>query len=205
MSIEPLNNINFNTKIIVSYAEKLFFTDKGYFNWIAITSTIAIGTFIWTIWFNNKKYRADLISKARIDWMNQVRTLLAEYLAAVPNYIYLYSKAMVDGDKESKKMLTNKMDEIKRLYYELNLYIPRNSSNAEILKNIDLLWGELDYITPYYNRGIAKNLMASERNNFRETDYEDVVDDYISRLVNKTSTVGSEYFKQEWERAKKGL
>lgn len=200
MSNTLLNN-NSNFKIIVFYAEKLFFTDKGYFNWIAITGIIAIGTFIWTIWFNNKKYRADLISKTRIDWMNQVRPLYAQYIAAVPHYMFLYNKAMVDGDKRATEVLTEQMDEIKRLYYELNLYIPDNDSNKIILDDINRLWNELTYIGDYYDYGIINNLFASRIN---KSSYESVVDKYVSGLINRSSTDGSKYFKNEWEKIKKG-
>lgn len=203
MSNTPLNN-NSNFKIVVSYVEKLFFTNKGYFNWIAITGIIAIGTFIWTIWFNNKKYRADLISKTRIDWMNQVRPLYAQYIAAVPHYMFLYNKAMVGHDERAIEVLTEQMDEIKRLYYELNLYIPDNDSNKIILDDINLLWYELSYVSDYYDYGIRKNLFASRINNYRSTSYESGVDKYVSGLINRSSTDGSKYFKNEWEKIKKG-
>ncbi|WEB66520.1 hypothetical protein [Limosilactobacillus fermentum] len=199
MSNTLLNN-NSNFKIVVSYAEKLFFTNKGYFNWIAITGIIAIGTFIWTIWFNNKKYRADLISKTRIDWMNQVRPLYAQYIAAVPHYMFLYNKAMVghDHDERANEVLTEQMDEIRRLYYELNLYIPDNDSNKIILNYINLLWYELGYVNDYYDYGIINNLFG------RSTSYELDVDKYISGLIIRSSTEGSKYFKNEWEKIKKG-
>lgn len=203
MSNTLVNN-NSNFKIVVSYAEKLFFTNKGYFNWIAITGIIAIGTFIWTIWFNNKKYRADLISKTRIDWMNQVRPLYAQYIAAVPHYMFLYNKAMVHDDKSAIEVLTEQMDEIKRLYYELNLYIPDNDSNKIILDDINRLWDELSYIGDYYDYGIRKNLFASKINNYRSTSYQSCVDKYVSGLINSSSTDGSKYFKNEWEKIKKG-
>ena len=137
MSIALLIGSNFNKKMIGTYIEKFFFTDKGYFNWIAITSIIAIGTFIWTIWFNNKKYKADLVSKGRIDWMNQVRPLYAQYLAAVPKYMCLYNKAMVDGDKLAKESLDDKMDEIKRLY---EMFWEKSYVNIKIVvQNISMM------------------------------------------------------------------
>ena len=189
MSIALLIGSNFNKKMIGTYIEKFFFTDKGYFNWIAITSIIAIGTFIWTIW---------------IDWMNQVRPLYAQYLAAVPKYMCLYNKAMVDGDKLAKESLDDKMDEIKRLYYELNLYIPNNDSNKSILVDIKLLWGELSYIGDYYDYGIRRNYFATKINRYNGTSYDTEVDKYISKLINKASMDGNEYFKNEWEKIKKG-
>lgn len=197
MSNTLLNN-NSNFIILVSFADKLFFTNDGYFNWIAITGIMAILTFICTFIFNYKKYRADLISKARIDWMNQVRPLYAQYIAAVPHYMFLYNKAMVGHDERANEVLTEQMDEIRRLYYELNLYIPDNDSNKIILNYINLLWYELSYIVDYYNYGIRKNLFS------RSTSYELDVDKYVSGLIIRSSTDGSKYFKNEWKKIKKG-
>lgn len=136
--------------------------------------------------------------------MNQVRPLYAQYLAAVPKYMYLYNKAMVDGDKLAKESLDDKMDEIKRLYYELNLYIPNNDSNKSILVDIKLLWGELSYIGDYYDYGIRRNYFAAKINRYNGTSYDTEVDKYISKLINKASMDGNEYFKNEWEKIKKG-
>lgn len=183
---------------------RMFLTDKGYFNWIGITGLIAIGTFIWTIKFNKQKYRADLISKARVEWMDQVRPLLAEYLAAVPNYMYLYNLAMVENDSRARQQLTSKLDEIKRLYYELNLYVPNNKSNKLILDNINLLWGELSYIGSYYDFGLKKGKFSSKLDPNRKTSYEVVVDSYVSKLISDASKEASSYFKQEWEKVKHG-
>jgi hypothetical protein len=90
------------------------------------------------------------------------------------------------------------MDEIRRLYYELNLYIPDNDSNKIILDDINLLWYELRYIGDYYDYGIINNLFA------RSTSYELDVDKYVSGLIIRSSTDGSKYFKNEWEKIKKG-
>ena len=101
----------------------LFFSNNGYFNWLCITALVAIGTFIWNVWFNKHKFKADLISKSRIEWMNQVRPLIAKYVAAVPIYIYMYNRYFIENNGSLKK-LNYKMDEIEKLYNELNLYIP---------------------------------------------------------------------------------
>jgi|GEM_PF-6102670 len=74
-------------------------------------------------WVYSKKFKADLISKSRIEWMNQVRPLIAKYVAAVPMYIYMYNRYSIENNGSLKK-LNYKMDEIEKLYNELNLYIP---------------------------------------------------------------------------------
>lgn len=190
--------------MFINIWQMLFFTKEGRFNWLSVTSIIAIVTFIWSFIYNRKKLKADLVSKARIDWMNQVRPLLAEYLAAVPKYMYMYNKVTLDHDEDTRSALDDKMDEIKRLYYELNLYIPTNDSNKVVLKDMELLWGELDNITSYYNYGVQKNLFGCKENNYKHSDYETEVDKYISGLINKAAVDGSKYFKKEWEKVKAG-
>lgn len=42
-------------------------------NWSAVTAIIAALTFIWTVRYNLKKYKADLISKAQIEQIQRIR------------------------------------------------------------------------------------------------------------------------------------
>ncbi len=204
-----MNFINMNIQSVlptmaIDIWQALFTTKQGRFNWLSVTALVAIVTLICSMIYNKKKLKADLISKARIDWMTEVRPLLAEYLAAVPKYMFMYNKATLDHDKKAISALDDKMDEIKRLYYELILYIPNNDSNKVVLTDMELLWGELSNITRYYNYGVKNNLFGCKSNKYQRSHYETEVDKYISGLINKTAVDGSKYFKKEWEKAKAG-
>lgn len=181
----------------------LFFTQGGRFNWLSITSIVAIVTFIWSIIYNKKKLKADLISKARLNWMDKVRSLYAAYIEAFGEYRYLYSEVFVEKDRD-KKELDNKMVEVRKLYYELELYIPSNKSNSDLLKYINLMWYELSYISDYYNYGRQHDKIVSVKTGVKRSNYETVVDEYLDRLIEEAYTLGNHFFKEEWEKVKKG-
>ena len=187
------------SKILLAF----FTTSGGKFNWLSITSLIAIGTFAWSIYYNKKKLRADLISKTRLEWMDKVRTLYAKFIEDFGRYKYVYDAFFVENEGEKSELITL-MDEIRKTYYELKLYIPDNSSNRLILDNINLLWYELSYISDYYNYGRAHGLLTSIKYDPKRSHYDEVVDIYLSKLLIKAAEDGSRYFKQEWEKAKEG-
>lgn len=52
------------------------------YTWV-VTTLLAIATFIWTVIYNVKKYKADLISKTRIEWLKEIRELYGKYIEAI--------------------------------------------------------------------------------------------------------------------------
>lgn len=168
---------------------------------MAVTALIAIGTFIWSIRFNKRKLRAELISKSRIEWMNKTRDLYANYIKYFGIYRFDYDQFIMEkiGSNEN---LTEEMSNIRLLYYELKLYIPNNKSNRLLLKNIELIWGELEYIQDFYNYGRKKHKIVSNKLNVNTSNYQKVTEDYLDNLILTAVTDGSKYFKNEWEKAK---
>ena len=119
--------------------QSIIFTDKGLFNWAAITSIGAILTFIWSIWFNNKKYKSDLVTKERIQWMTEAQPLVAKFISLVPAYIFKYELFAVDNEKAQRDDWAKKMKEIRETYYLLRIY-GIVDKNTELSKYINLLW-----------------------------------------------------------------
>ncbi|MFT8669474.1 MAG: hypothetical protein ABF778_06995 [Liquorilactobacillus hordei] len=180
----------------------VFLNRQGDFQWVGLTALIAVISLTVTAWDNRRKFKADLISKSRIDWMKTVRNLLACYVTDVQKYMYMYYLFSVDKKTDKKTIndkLTEKMDDIKKDYYELKLFIPKNKSNQKVLRNIDLIWDELSYIGDYYDYGIPKGYFRDIKSH-----YVKMVDNYMSDLFDKTIEDGSKYFKEEWEKAKSG-
>lgn len=190
-------------KLVRIVIEKMFFTHYGEFNWISVTAIIAIFTLLISTIFNQRKLKADLVSKARLDWMNRVRKLYATFIADFGKYKYLYDSLFVEHEGK-KSELDDLMNEIRKTYYELNLYIPINCSNKLLLRNIELLWNELSYISDYYNYGRSKGYILSVKLGQKRSNYDEVIDIYLSNLMIKASRDGSEFFKKEWEKTKKG-
>lgn len=194
--------VNLNSLLFVS--SFLFVTDKNKMNWIGLTGIIAIAGLIYNLYDGRRRFRGDIRSKSRIDWMKTLRPLIANYVTDISNYMYFYYLLKTEKDETRKQrlneVLTERMRLIRSEYYQINLYVPKNDSNKLILDNVDLLYGELHNIGPYYDYG----LMHSKIGSVEQTNYGIVVDEYISNLINKTVKDSSEYFKKEWEKAKQG-
>lgn len=194
--------VNLNSLLFVG--DFLFVTDKKKMNWIGLTGIIAIAGLIYNLYDGRRRFRGDIVSKSRIDWMKSVRPLIANYVTNVSNYMYLYHLHQTEDNIEKKntlnEQLTEKMALIRSQYYQIILYVPNNDSNLSILKNVNLIYGELNYIGKYYDFGIKKGKIFKSKN----TEYEEVVDEYISDLFMKTIKDSSDYFKKEWDKAKQG-
>lgn len=191
-----------NTILLTDFVTYLY-NNHGQFNWLGITSVVAVLSLFFTAWNDRKKFKADLISKSRIEWMNTVRPLISQYISTFSKYLYLYRQMVVEGSNVNVEV-DEKMELIRKLYYELKMYIPENSSNMGITKNIDLMWLELANIINYYNFGMCKGYIKSIKFGDKESNYQKVVDEYIDNLIMQSVKDANAYFKDEWERAKSG-
>ncbi|KQB82467.1 hypothetical protein AN225_03135 [Leuconostoc lactis] len=115
--------------------------------------------------------------------MKKVRTLVATFISDYDLLLFTLN------DKNAKKseIFNDTKDlapRLKRDYHEILLYVPRNKSNALLLDNIDKLYNFLakEYTLPNRDEKIPE----------------------IKKLIKKTVEDSSEYFKNEWEIAKKG-
>ena len=50
-----------------------FISSDGKFNWIGITSVLEIITLSFNAWDRRRQFKADLVSKSRITWIQNVR------------------------------------------------------------------------------------------------------------------------------------
>ncbi|MDV8935941.1 hypothetical protein [Leuconostoc sp.] len=182
----------------------IFFTKDNQLNGVGTASALSVLLLAVNVWDGRRKAKKDLLSKSRIEWMTIVRPLIANYVTHVSKYMYLYYLFAFDRNPNTKneknKELTEKMEQIRSEYYQIILYVPKNDSNMLLLRNIENLFGEINNITNYYEHGINHG----EINDVDPTPEQTLVDEYISKLISKTINDGGIYFKEEWERAKKG-
>lgn len=176
----------------------LFVTEKNKFNWIGITSVLAIISLTFTAWDSRRKLKADLISKSRVKWMETVRVTLAEFWVASDKYIFMLGLYM-DGDKGqdgnvrvTDSALTNQLEIAKRQYRQIILFIPDNSSNDIVLTDVKLMWHEISKSHGEY----GNQPLEHDKNKYKN--------DYFPKLIQNALKKESEYFKQEWEKAKRG-
>lgn len=173
-----------------------FFVDgSGKFAWIGLTSIMAIVTLLLNAIDSRRRFRADLISKSRIDWMKQVRPIVAKYYAMSRKYIF----DITDSKPElTDSELNENLATIETLHNELLLYIPDNPSNNQLLVPIAKVW-----------------TAVSEASSFKLSSGEDIgyrinrklgLSRYVSysRYFDTAAKDGSKYFKTEWDKAKIG-
>ena len=169
---------------IISVLGFLFITENEKMNWIGLTGIIAIVGLVYNLYDGRRRFRGDIVSKSRIDWMKKVRTLVATFISDYDLLLF----TMNNKNAEKAEIIvggTNGLaTRIKRNYYEILLYVPDNKSNALLLDNIEKLY---NFLAEEYTSSIS---------------YEKIRE--IKDLIRKTVSDSSEYFKNEWEIAKKG-
>lgn len=164
------------------YIYQMFFvTSDGKANAVGVTALISIVVLVFNIWDSRRRMTADLVSKSRIDWMKTVRQQIAIFVSRINRYLYLKYEVTNKGHKELLQEMSEVRTQVREAYYEIRLYIPNNESNAEILEKVADLYdevekyqGNLEYAS---NIGLKSEILISH---------------------------SSEYFKKEWDRAKRG-
>lgn len=106
---------------------RFLFTDKdNRFNWIGVSAIAAVLTFWFTREHNKKRLEADIISKARIEWIQNVRTEAVDFISLVT------SISEVDFREE------NKTNEILKLKKDNEIFKIEGLSNYESLQSYKL-------------------------------------------------------------------
>lgn len=101
-------------------------------------------TLLANILLNIRNHRSNIVSKSRIEWINRVRELSAEYITARDNsyskmimYLRNYKNEEIrDKIEELYYESLEQQDEAHRLYYLLKLYFAENSDNAKVHDNL---------------------------------------------------------------------
>ncbi len=183
-------------------------------NWWQIITTILGSSTISTVItyflnrrFNNKKLHAEIVSKARIDWINEFRNLSSKYLYEVyrsielkkieieaQNYMLHSKNASVEylryrkKSEEYSKLYNESFSNMTKASIQLRLYLPKRTRSSEqiehknIKEKIDFINNELNKVEDKTNNHILETL---------EKDTLLKLTDYIAR-----------YLKTEWEKAK---
>lgn len=169
------------------------FSSNGRFDWYALSAFIAGLTYLTNSAYNRKKFRADLISKSRIEWLQIVRNTMAEYLSKAQMYLFIYKEYFLEGrydDEVNLSRLNNYGEDLDRLKNKLYLYISDNKGNTELNSKIE-------HVTSYINN-LPKP--AKSKTGFSNLKSFTIKDNVIVEL----RAFSREYIKNEWERAKRG-
>ncbi|WP_270333116.1 hypothetical protein [Ligilactobacillus acidipiscis] len=160
-----------------------FFDEKGYFQWVGITALTAICSLLASVWITLKRNKADLVSKSRIEWIQKNKETISLYLRGVKFYPYLFNQWKIG--KATQKEVDDLATEIEINYYLLVMNFSDNDDNKQINKSIEDCMFYVNSIQHFWN--------SNEKNQ---------LNNYIP--VANLAKVSRDYFKREWERAKKG-
>lgn len=197
----------------------LFTTNENRFQWVGITAAAAgIGICINAIQAR-KKYKADLISKSRIDWIAQTKPVLSEFMVLSSKSIVLLTEikrwemTYISGNPDNEdnqitfKNYSDKIDN----YNELNEQLQRvrrhiimsfsdADDNEQIVSKItaidDVREGYLGFLNTVDDPDVFEQITDSnmlEGNSI-----------HMNRLIEDLMNESRDYFKNEWDRAKRG-
>lgn len=199
----------FNFDRIRNIALKMVLDSNGNFNWISVTALAAVGAIIFAWINNNKSIKANLVSKSRIEWIQEVRRVSVEFLDVCHNVTSLISviKSSESGSieppngviataritfneekgqyaevyNEDRKYLIEEKSKVKKFGSLLTLYLgPDSSNNNEFIV----------YLIECIILCISENDKIFEQGKVN-------VEDMISDLKNILRV----YFKVEWKRS----
>lgn len=181
----------------------IFFDKSGNFQWVGITSIVAILTFGYSIYSTNKKNKYDVISKERIRWINDVKQQITELLVLMNEY---YDIVRNCGEKSELLQLSTS-DELKLrdkyhkdanllmkdISFKVNLLLlsfADNSDNKQIINCIEDASKWVDSFNEYWTH--QSNPMVN------------VTFTFDNVPIRNLMIVSRDYLSREWHRAQKG-
>lgn len=115
--------------------------EAHHFQWVGVSTIIAVIGFVYNQAWERKKFDADLKAKSRLDWMKTVRDLLGEYLSVAPAsvnkvanyYIWAFTKGVevnsTDAAFERREEQNELIAKANSLYLTMTLYIPNHAGD----------------------------------------------------------------------------
>lgn len=88
LDFNSIRNV-FQDNIIV-FLRTIFLNKTGEFQWLGVTSIVAIFTLLFTSINTIKKNKADLVAKSRIEWIQEVKKIMSTYLRDVHYYPFIF-------------------------------------------------------------------------------------------------------------------
>lgn len=199
----------------------------GKFQWIAVTAVVAIFSFLFTAIDNRRNLNSDLISKTRIQWLNDTRELIAKYIKYQSDYMKQISDIAVKLDQQVR-ILNTKIDISSKELDEMEGEISKGWKEADILKSklqyfdtrIKLQFSENSYNNVFLNKfnELVKraNKLIDDINKVGESNDEkidklknerDILLKFVDgelKLIIECTTISKKYFGLEWKKAKRG-
>lgn len=172
---------------------------------IGVPVLTTVATLSANILLNIRNHRSNIVSKSRVEWINRVRELSAEYITARDNS---YSKRIMYLKNYKNEKIRNKteklyyesleqQDEAQRLYNLLKLYFAVNTDNAKVHDNL---------------RSMKRMLQADlkEMNLVKKNEDEDEIRNLVKKMEIRRDRINisfsremNRYLNKEWHRTKR--
>lgn len=204
----------------------IFYNDK--IQWAAVAALVSfvgvLATFYSTWRINNKTIKANISSKTRIEWINQIRLLSADLISnyellvtykmfsyadmviiASKNKSSLYSIGLSNDEKskiENEKKYNEHTIKVKSLSNQLLLYFINDNEHKKI-KN---LINDLNTITIKLSDYSREKLEIGKSNNYYDEKIakSKELTDELMNTINQFREVVAEYLNTEWEKVESG-
>lgn len=179
----------------------------------AVISALVGGSF--NIITTKKTIKSQVVSKARHEWIQEVRNLVSEYLSKTYNFYILIilnvdNETMILNEKDYK-ILQDKQLEIQKLSVKIRLFFgeykytktgeEKDSLNIEYnskIKKIERLTDEIETIFRERNSKVEESEEETKETRERVIKLRKELDLYIENVTEYTS----KYLKTEWEKTK---
>lgn len=180
----------------------IFFDKNGDFQWVGITSIVAILTFGYSIYSTNKKNRYDVVSKERIRWIDEVKQQITELLVLMNAY---YDIVQNCGEKCSLELNTPDQLKVRDKYHDkannlmekidfkINLLLLSFADNKDNLQMIKCIKDSANWINSFnvYWNSSSNPLI-------------EVIYTFDNIPIRNLLIVSRDYLNREWHKAQKG-
>lgn len=189
---------------------------------ISIVSLIFVAVnIVVTIYMNNKKIKADLVSKARIEWIQETRILSADIIALtaqLQRFLNTYlvqieaieNKVHKKGSSDNHEVLKKeafetydefqkKMDTLFSKVYLFKLNLGKNEYNDKFVDKAQEL---LDMFID--ESGLIKEQAEGTKTIEESLEQINNINVELAKVLLEYIDLSREYYKQEWEKAKLG-
>lgn len=175
---------------------RIFYNKDGDFQWLAITAIAAIFTFLGTTVITMRKNKADLVAKARIEWIQEVKKLMFIFLKDVLYYPFKFEE--FNKVSRNHPEYNERLNEINELankiegnHYLLLLNLSANDDNEELSRRIEDCW---KWIKNMRTRWTIQTENGAKVELFK----------YEITPATNLLVASRDYFKREWNKSKKG-
>lgn len=181
----------------------IFFDNNGVFQWSSIAAGVAFIAALIQIFNNQKSIDANLKAKSRVEWIQSVRKLSADYIKISYEYrILIGDYLVINGNgnffideskisKDNKNKIDIKYSELLYTYNLLLLYFQNgdNTDKLNIISNDEII--------------TSIETLKIEMENFHKTNISDIFSFEKNGIIPFRDNMRA-YLKGEWDRAKSG-